>query len=231
MDQRAATLSPSAATSSHLKDRTSLTDPTTAAGSLRPPASTAHPRPLVDDVLHVRTSPNPDRRRLSSPRSLWPVRHGDSGGGRAPCFRHRSRLHCGTIPLCRHGERFPFHRSHETATRNPPHSRLDSPLAYWLTARIHPFDPPNRANFDSVSIRTVNYQNCGILRFDAESPFESIARTPNSAQGAAPNLPVPTPQTGRRDWLLDKDRNRSPSNHGFDTRLDTGRAVTTVIRA
>ena len=62
------------ATSSHLKDRTSLTDPTTAAGSHRPPASTTHPRPLVGTCFTP--SPKPRQRRLPSPRS-----HGPSGTG------------------------------------------------------------------------------------------------------------------------------------------------------
>jgi hypothetical protein len=39
---------------------------------------------------------------------------------------------------------------------------------------------------------------------------------------------VHAPNRGRH-WLLDKDRYRSP-NHGLDTRLDTGHAVTTAAR-
>ena len=62
------------ATSSHLKERTSLTDPTTVAGSLRPPASAAHPRPPVGTCFTP--SPKTRQRRLPSPRS-----HGPSGTG------------------------------------------------------------------------------------------------------------------------------------------------------
>ncbi len=111
------------ATSSHLKDRTSLTDPTTAAGSHRPPASAAHPRPPVGTCF----IPSPQPRETTPFTAFpWSVRHRDSSGSR-PHAWHRSRPHYGRIPLCRHWERFPSHRSPAMATRNPPHARPDSP--------------------------------------------------------------------------------------------------------
>ena len=112
------------ATSSHLKDRTSLTDPTTAAGSLRPPASNCASSSTGWDVLH----PLPQTPTETTPFTAfpWPVRHRDSSGSR-PHTWHRSRPHYGRIPLCRHWERFPSHRSPAMATRNPPHARPDSP--------------------------------------------------------------------------------------------------------
>lgn len=56
----------------------------------------------------------------------WPVRHRDSSGSR-PLAWHRSRPHCGRIPLCRHWVRFPSHSSPATAPRNPLHTRPESP--------------------------------------------------------------------------------------------------------
>ena len=61
-------------TSSPLPDHTARTDPTTAAGNHRPPASAAHPHP---PVWRAPSEPSkPQRRRLPAPRS-----HGPSSTG------------------------------------------------------------------------------------------------------------------------------------------------------
>ena len=97
-----------AATPSPVKKRTTLTNPTTAAGSRRPPAL-CRASLSTGGACSVRTSPKAQQRRLPAPRSPWLVRHRNSGRNR-PHAWHQSRLHWGTIPQCRHGERFPFHR-------------------------------------------------------------------------------------------------------------------------
>ena len=111
------------ATPSPVKDRTSLTDPTTAAGSRR---LRLLPRILFHrwNVLRPEPPPSPNK-DASLHRIPMAVGHGDSGRSRHHAW-HRSRLHCRTIPLCRHRGRFPSRRSHETASMNPPHSRPDS---------------------------------------------------------------------------------------------------------
>ena len=174
-------------------------------------------------------NPKPRQGQRPAPCSPWPVRHRDSGGSR-PHSRHRSRPRCGRLPLCRHGARFPSHRPPATATGKPSPRPAGLPSPYRLTARIRPIDPPNRANFDSVSIRTANYQNSGIFRFDPESPFRTDAPAPNAGPGVAPHRPVSAPQTGGDSVSWTRTGTDTPQpwlGHAtrYGTRGDNGRTA------
>ncbi len=180
------------AMSSHWKERTSFTAPTTAAGSLRPPASTGHPHPPVGRAPSP--SPNPTG---TPPCTMFPMARQAQGFRRmpTPCLApvKTSLRKDSTVSIL---EAIPFPQTPCNGNREPSPRQAGLTSPYWLTARIRPFDLPNRAHFDSVSIRTANYQNNGILRFDEESPSEWSRRHLNSAPGVALNLPVASPQTG-----------------------------------
>ena len=81
---------------------------------------------------------------------------------------------------------------------------------------------------DSVPIRTANYQNCGILRFDAESPFESTRGHQIPRKGSRRIYRCPRPKLGTKLAPSQGPKPITP-NHDFNSRLDTGRAVTTAI--
>ena len=215
------------ATSSPLPDHIFLTTPNDSCR--KPPScgSAAHPRPPVGRAPSG--TPNPRQGQRPASCSPWPVRHRDSGGSR-PHSRHRSRPRCGRLPLCRHGARFPSHRPPATATGKPSPRPAGLPSPYRLTVRIRPFDPSNRDNFDSVSIRTANYQNSGILRFDPESPFRTDAPAPNAGSGVAPHRPVSAPQTGGDSVSWTRTGTDTPQpwlGHAtrYGTRGDNGRTA------
>lgn len=124
----------------------------------------------------------------------------------------------------------PFPQVPCNGNQEPSPRQAGLPSPYCLTARIHPFDLPNRANFDSVSIRTANYQNSGFFRFDAESPSEAPRGHQIPAQGIAPDLPVSTPQTGDKTGSWPRTGTDHPKpwlGHAtrYRTRGDNGRTA------
>ena len=123
----------------------------------------------------------------------------------------------------------PFPQVPCNGNQEPSPRQAGLPSPYCLTARIHPFDLPNRANFDSVSIRTANYQNSGFFRFDAESPSEAPRGHQIPAQGIRRICRCPRPKLGTRPAPGQGPEPITP-NPGLDMRLDTGRAVTTAAR-
>jgi len=124
----------------------------------------------------------------------------------------------------------PFPQVPCNGNQEPSPRQAGLPSPYCLTARIHPFDLPNRANFDSVPIRTANYQNCGILRFDAESPSKATRgrQIPHQVSRRICRCPRPKPGAALGSWTrIGTDHPKPWLGHAtrYRTRGDNGRTA------
>ena len=141
------------ATASPWKDHASLTDPATATGNRRPPASAAPPRPPVGRAPSE-PPPNPDRDA--------PL-HRVSYGRQAQGFRRWPASYWAPVTTLLRKDStvsalgaIPFPQVSCNGNQEPSPLQAEPSCPYWLTARIRPFDLPNRADFHSVPIRTAN---------------------------------------------------------------------------